>query len=423
VSAFPPWWNTLSRRIILSALIGALGGALCTVAAASMLVTTVFRSRLAALAPALNSPEDLRCLSNPPQYIFDSGTVHVASAEYLAMSALNAERQGPAIDLSVRRRLDGPCSVYLVHWPLPSNRYPSIIATGLSLLVSTCFAIFLAALLAVRPVVRRVEALSRIATRVGDPSVSFEQIERESSDQLGVLAVHLKEAHRRVVAHAQSMEYQLSAVSHDLRTPLAALQLGLENARTTPIDSSEIEAMLDDVDSLASLADNLSIVVGLRHGLLAQLPSVDLTEVVRRVGRRFARLSARGSVLIDVAVPIEAVFVTCHPLAAEQALVNLMQNAIAHGKAGGHVALVLETVADRFILSVEDEGPGLANINLPTLEEAMRGGPHRASGAHLGLGLAIVRAAADQAKWQVTVETRPLYEGTRISLSGQVSKK
>ncbi len=422
MSALDAWWNTLSRRIILSALIGALGGALCTVVAASVLASIVFRSRLAALAPALDSPEDLRCLQNPSQYVFDSGIVQVASTEYLASLSPNPGPRGQALNITVHRRAGGPCSVYRVQWPLPSNRYPSLIATGLSLLISTCFAIFLAALLAVRPVVRRVEALSRVATKVGDPSVSFERIERESNDQLGALAVHLREAHRRVVAHAQSMEYQLSAVSHDLRTPLAALQLGLENARTTPIDAAEIEAMLGDVDSLASLADNLSIVVGLRHGLLAQLPAVNLTELVRRVGRRFARLSARGAVLIDIAVPIEAVFVTCHPLAAEQAIVNLMQNAIAHGKAGGHVALVLETASERFNLSVEDEGPGLATVYLPTLEDAMRGGPHRASGAHLGLGLAIVRAAAEQAKWKVTVETRPVYEGTRVSLSGEVSK-
>ncbi len=415
----PASFNTLSRRITASALAGALAGAACTVLAIVVIASTVLRERFASLAPAVGSPQHARCLERPADYLVDLGAVTIRSLEYEMAAAEPSKANADSFfSLTVRRGDRPPCNVYLLRWP-PPNRWPSVVAVLLAVVASISLAAILAALFAVRPLVRRVNALSLAAEKVGDATVPLQSVENELPDAVGALATALRQAHQRVLAHAQAMEDELSSVSHDLRTPLAALQLGLESGLSKPLEHGDVSAMLEDVNALVSLADNLSIVVGLRHKILRSSLSVDLTEVVRRLGRRFSRLTGRKHIAIGVSTPEFAVFVLGHPTVIEQALANLMQNAVDHGFERGHAAVVLTVQGDTFRISVEDDGPGLGDAKPARLEEALRHSQETRRVGHLGLGMAIVRAAAETCGWTMSIETRPQYDGTRIELSGR----
>jgi signal transduction histidine kinase len=70
-------------------------------------------------------------------------------------------------------------------------------------------------------------------------------------------------------------------------------------------------------------------------------------------------MARRGGVELDTAVPDDPVLARCDPVAAEQAIGNVVDNAVAYGNRGGHVAVVLERDGDCFALRVEDDGPGV----------------------------------------------------------------
>jgi signal transduction histidine kinase len=82
----------------------------------------------------------------------------------------------------------------------------------------------------------------------------------------------------------------------------------------------------------------------------------------------------------------------------EQALSNVVHNAVRYNKAGGHVAILLEAGDGRFSVRVFDDGPGVAEGELPRIaERAFRGDAARARQPEgMGLGLSIAKDVADR---------------------------
>jgi len=103
-------------------------------------------------------------------------------------------------------------------------------------------------------------------------------------------------------------------------------------------------------------------------------------------------------------VPDEALFVDgLDAVAAERLVANLVDNAVLHGRPGGHVAVILRRGEGSFQLEILDDGPGFEEV------EARRHGR--------GLGLGISRRLAERAGFTLRLESRP-GEGTRVRLQG-----
>ena len=105
----------------------------------------------------------------------------------------------------------------------------------------------------------------------------------------------------------------------------------------------------------------------------------------------------------------------------EQAVSNLVYNAIRHNREGGHVAVVLEAEAPGFAIDVLDDGPGVEPDALARLTE--RGfvgqGSRNRDSAGEGLGLHIVARVAARHGWALSVENRP-EGGLRARLTGAI---
>jgi signal transduction histidine kinase len=106
---------------------------------------------------------------------------------------------------------------------------------------------------------------------------------------------------------------------------------------------------------------------------------------------------------------------------AEQALANLVHNAVAHGDPGGHVAILLEETASKetFTLTVVDDGPGVPPADLPKIgdrtfrtDEARRRDPKGG-----GLGLAITQEVCSRAGWIMTLAAEEP-RGLRATIEG-----
>src|SRR6185369_4838490 len=134
-----------------------------------------------------------------------------------------------------------------------------------------------------------------------------------------------------------------------------------------------------------------------------------------------ARLFARNrGISLESSRPDGAVIVRCDPTAAEQAITNLVENAVGYGDPGGHVALVLETEGqDRFRLVVVDDGPGVLPVELPRLgERTFRSDEARQRDpAGSGLGLAITSEICNRCSFRLAFQ-REEPRGLRVTIDG-----
>jgi signal transduction histidine kinase len=280
----------------------------------------------------------------------------------------------------------------------------------------------------VRPLRRRIEALAQAAGRVGKDDFAPAP---GQDDHLGHIAAVLETSHGRIVrgraeleARNAALEHHLASVAHDLRTPLASMQLALEALASETPDALQPEARraLADAVYLAELVDNLHQGARLRHELDVAGGAVELGALVLRLEARFQALAHHAGVELAVSVPDAPVWAGCTPVLAERALANLVQNAVQHNDhAGrehgpGHVAVLLQTRADGFTLTVLDDGPGLpAELAATLAEESFLLDPARPRGP--GLGMLITAEIARRAGWSLdfsSVEPR----GLRACLAG-----
>lgn len=313
---------------------------------------------------------------------------------------------------------EGDCAYVLYRWrssQAPLSQFTLrvlFVGLGLSLVLGG-----LVAALVFRPLAVGVARVVTAAGRVGRPEFSAPEVD---APLLPVVDV-LEQAHRRVLdeqaqarALHETLERHLDEVAHDLRTPLASLQLRLDALRESP-DPLLLAAAAADVTYMVQLVGNLHQSARLARGADQARP-VELGAVMERVAERFAVLGARRGVSVARNSPSEGLVALCDEDALEQALSNLVHNSITHrtpGEDGGNVALTLERQGDGFILRVADDGPGLPPERVSALFEAA---PHRARVGE-GLGLSIVAAVAARFGWRLelgALEPR----GLQVTLRG-----
>lgn len=190
----------------------------------------------------------------------------------------------------------------------------------------------------------------------------------------------------------------LSTVSHELRTPLGFIMgygttLLLPDA---PDDKAEtrrcVQVIVDASKELQELVDNLLDMTKIGAGSLSVTPEpVRLDKLVRSAVQRI-RIRTGGH-RFDVSMPRSLPAVNADAHRVEQVLYNLLDNAIKYSPGGGRVEVHATASTDEVIVSVVDEGLGIAADELPTLFERFhRGKQARARGiGGTGLGLAICR--------------------------------
>jgi two-component system, OmpR family, sensor kinase len=198
------------------------------------------------------------------------------------------------------------------------------------------------------------------------------------------------ERERRFVADA----------SHELRTPVAVVKTELEAALRTgdygPQVRESLVAAVEECDRLARLAEDLLTADGsvpVRRERLAVAP---LLEGVRE---RYADRAAHRDRSIRVDAPDLAV--SADPLRLQQALGNLVDNALRHGS--GEIALAARRDGGGVAIEVADRGPCFA----PALFERLARGDAARTRDGTGLGLAIVRAIAEAHGGRATVDGPP----------------
>jgi len=202
----------------------------------------------------------------------------------------------------------------------------------------------------------------------------------------------------------------LSAVSHDLRAPLAAAKaavggLRADDARLTTDDRADLLAAAEEaLDRLAHLVASLLDASRLQAGARAVFPRpADLGEIVA------AALEALGRqpqpVLADIPSGLSEVM--ADPAVAERVIVNLAGNALRYSPAALPPLLTARTAGDQVELRVIDHGPGIPAADRKRVFQPFcrLGGPGDRTG--VGLGLAVARGLAETMGGTVEPEDTP----------------
>jgi signal transduction histidine kinase len=267
-----------------------------------------------------------------------------------------------------------------------------LIAAPIALLASALLAYWLAAA-ALRPV----EAMRLEAAAISGAEPARRLPVGRARDEISRLAETLNAMLGRLEDALDRERSFVADASHELRTPIALLKAELELALARPRDPVELEAALrsaaDETDRLVRLAEDLLVLAQAdESGLPLRRSPVEAGRVLESVRDAFAtRAVAEGrAVEADAAdgLPLDA-----DRLRLEQALGNLVDNALRHG--AGPVLLRADRVDGRVELHVLDEGPGFPAALLPHVFERFRRGDEARSGSGAGLGLALAALVAE----------------------------
>ena len=226
--------------------------------------------------------------------------------------------------------------------------------------------------------------------------------------------VHYVEVAQQALVKIESERLRnslLSALSHDLRTPLAAL-FGLADslALTKPALSEQqlqiAEAIRDAARNMSGLVNNLLDMARIQSGeVKLNRQWQPFEEVVGSALRATQMLLANHRVEIDLdrqlpLVEFDAVLI-------ERVLCNLLENAAKYTPAGSTVRIRAATSDNKLLISVSDNGPGLPPGQEEQIFEKFTRGERESATAGVGLGLAICRAIVEAHRGKIWAENDP----------------
>jgi heavy metal sensor kinase len=275
---------------------------------------------------------------------------------------------------------------------LASLRDELLIAGPIALVLAS-LAGYLLAGLSLRPV----ESMRRRAAEISAEAPGERLPVPETGDEVERLGETLNAMLARLEAALERERDFVADAGHELRTPLALLRTELELALRHADSARELREAVrwssEEVDRLAQLAEDLLLIARSDRGRLPlQLETIEASELLSSVASRFEwRAQEAGRPLR--AVPHQQFHVRGDRIRLEQALGNLVDNALRHG--GGEVQLSAAAADGLVELHVTDEGTGFPPEFLGhAFERFSRPDQARARGG-AGLGLSIVRVIAE----------------------------
>jgi two-component system sensor histidine kinase KdpD len=224
--------------------------------------------------------------------------------------------------------------------------------------------------------------------------------------------VHYVEVARDALIKIESERLRnslLAALSHDLRTPLAAL-LGLSETMVLtqpPMSAEQVDiarTIAEETKRLIALVNNLLDMARIQSGeVKLNLQWHPIEEVIGSALRSAA--GALGGRPVAVDLPHDLPLVQMDAVLIERVLANLLENAAKYAGAHAHITIAARTADGQLEVSVEDDGPGIPAGQEEAIFEKFARGQAESATPGVGLGLAICRAIVQAHKGHIRAET------------------
>lgn len=289
-----------------------------------------------------------------------------------------------------------------------------------------------------RPARHRLHDLEKVAQAIGEGDVSARAAETGGDEVTALarafnrMAGDLETRTRAVELSDRTRRQLLADVSHELKTPLAAIRGYVETLAMPEVRLDDdtrrryLDIVGDETIKLERIVGDLLDLARLESGgLTLTCGAVPIAQLFRRVTDRHERELLEQQVTLETSVAAGVGEAWGDPARLEQALQNLVANALRHTPAGGQITLVAERAGERVRLIVRDSGTGIPEEHLPRIfdrfykADASRTDPYSKAGS--GLGLSIVKAIVERhggtvaaanvpgggAQFEITLPTHP----------------
>lgn len=247
---------------------------------------------------------------------------------------------------------------------------------------------------------------------VSEISNRLRQNDQMAVEDLRMRASELAEAYQQLAEQDLARREFLTNVAHELRTPLMAASGYLQMMQKGVMQGDQLPAgiatVARNIQQIASLVNDILFLQEMDL-VLPEFQAVDMNEVARTVVEKYTDAAKEHGVdLRFIANP------NLHPASGdtkslERALTALVDNSIKFSPQGGDVIISLRGQGEKILVSVQDEGIGIAEENLPRIFDRFyhieKSNDNLFSG--IGLGLAITRQVIEQHQGSLSVISTP----------------
>jgi signal transduction histidine kinase len=412
------WFATTQERMTQSYLTSRLLDR--AVSAATLLSGIAAREREVAVKTMSSGPWHFRLIyGKPTEHPMTDEEAHYAERVHQMLPSQKAKLP---VSVSVRRGFlpsngqpDIPRSGTIVEVTLPVVRRVQLVTAfsppapppwplevAVAALVAVVTTSFAAAFVA-RRIARPISQLAAAATEAAHGGQA-PRVPEEGPDDVRRAARAFNRMTDQVSRTLESQRQLLSAVGHDLRTPITAMRINTE--------------FIEDVELRERIQNNLEELQELTEAVLSaargaggeKMRKIDLAALVESLCTDLDEMGQPVSWSAHAAAPI-----CCRPNEIRRAVRNLIENAVAYGQ---RADVCLNEAPDRYDIVVDDEGPGIPDADRGRVfEPFVRLDASRSSetGGN-GLGLTLVKAIAEGHGGNIALENRPP-RGLRATLT------
>lgn len=287
------------------------------------------------------------------------------------------------------------------------NYHETLFAVGLAFSLVGLIASFILAGTVTSPLRR----LARAADKIRQGNLK-QVVPVETRDEVGQLTEVFNEMSAELAATERNRREFLASVAHELRTPLAILQGQLESMLegVEKPEPAKLFSMQEEVMRLTRM------VAELRDLSLAQVNQLELhrktvqvNELLSRAAAMIQPLLEEKQLTIEKNLDQKLPLLQLDPDRLNQVIYNLLNNAIRYTKAGTVITMESAVKAGQVVITVADQGSGIAPEDLPHIfEQFYRSDKARArdSGGS-GIGLALAKSFVENQGGTLTAENRP----------------
>ena len=295
-------------------------------------------------------------------------------------------------------------STYHTQFALSNLRIMMAALLPLIVLLTGAFGMFFA-----RVALRPVASMAKTIRQITAENLSLRLTPPESHDEIRELADLFNAMLARLEDSFLSERRFIQDVSHELKTPLTILkgelQVALKKARTAGEYAAVLQSNLEETEKMSNIVGDLLTLARFdNREVRLERSRVDLREMIENLIEGLSGLAEKAGVKLEM-TSYENPEVEADSGQLNRLFLNLLDNAIKYGAAGGSVKVNIYKENGRPAVRVEDSGAGIKTEDLPHIfKRFYRADSSRSSGG-FGLGLAIVKSIAEAHDAEIKAES------------------